>query len=179
MRPVSVSFTRHNEPNVWFTYKENFESLLISGESTATIGIHERERSLCGPPGSRSRHLGIKRGMHMVGCVWWCRNHPRIKENLSGGVGFVRWCRIGLWDEMWDCRASDATTQRVDSSAMLNIDIFERQATSSVNLVRERSSENLISNLSGTIHQVIWSASVDVVRTGCYRPQALGLVRWR
>jgi hypothetical protein len=31
----------------------------------------------------------------MVGLVRWCRNHPRIKENLSGGVGFVRWCRNG------------------------------------------------------------------------------------
>jgi hypothetical protein len=38
----------------------------------------------------------------MVGVVRWCRNHPRIKENLSGGVGFVRWCRIGLWDKAWD-----------------------------------------------------------------------------
>jgi hypothetical protein len=55
-----------------------------------------------GPPGSRSRHLRIKRGMRMVGLVRWCRIHPKIKENLSGGVGFVRWCRIGLWDEMWE-----------------------------------------------------------------------------
>jgi len=38
----------------------------------------------------------------MVGLVRWGRNHPRIKENLSGGVGFVRWYRIGLWDEMWE-----------------------------------------------------------------------------
>ena len=44
----------------------------------------------------------IKRGMHMVGLVRWCRNHPRIKENLSGGLGFVRWGRIGLWEEMWE-----------------------------------------------------------------------------
>jgi hypothetical protein len=55
-----------------------------------------------GPPGSRSRHLGIKRGMQMVGFVWWCRNHPRIKENWSGGVGFVWWGRNGLWEEMWE-----------------------------------------------------------------------------
>jgi hypothetical protein len=38
----------------------------------------------------------------MVGLVRWGRNHPRIKENLSGGVGFVRWRRIGLCDDMWD-----------------------------------------------------------------------------
>ena len=67
-----------------------------------------------GPPGSRSRHLGIKRGMHTVGLVRWCRNHPRIKENLSGGVGFVRWGRNGLWDEMWDFRAI-AVVQREES----------------------------------------------------------------
>jgi hypothetical protein len=41
----------------------------------------------------------------MVGLVRWGRNHPRIKENLSGGVGIVRWRRIGLWDEMWDLRS--------------------------------------------------------------------------
>jgi len=70
-------------------------------EVTRSFGF----RSPGGPPGSRSRHLGIKRGMHMVGLVRWCRNHPRIKENLSGGVGFVRWCWIGLWDEMWDLRS--------------------------------------------------------------------------
>jgi hypothetical protein len=32
---------------------------------------------------------GLKEGMHMVGLVRWRRNHPRIKENLSGGVGMV------------------------------------------------------------------------------------------
>jgi len=55
-----------------------------------------------GPPGSRSRHLGIKRGIRMVGMVRWSRNHPRIKGNLSGGVGFVRWCRNGPWEMAWD-----------------------------------------------------------------------------
>jgi hypothetical protein len=79
---------------------EYFEFLRFSFHSGATIVIHERERSSTnrgpgGPPGSRSRHLGIKRGMHMVGLVRWCRNHPRMKENSSGGVGLV-------WDEMWD-----------------------------------------------------------------------------
>ena len=43
-----------------------------------------------GPPGSRSRHLGIKRGIRTVGSVRWCRNHPRFKGILSGGVGMVR-----------------------------------------------------------------------------------------
>ena len=40
----------------------------------------------------------------MVGLVRWGRNHPDLKENLSGGVGFVRWRRNGLWDEMWEMR---------------------------------------------------------------------------
>ena len=83
---------------------EHFKNSLFSLWYHATFGNYERERSilLSGPPGSRSRHLGIKRGMRMVGLVRWCRIHPKIKENLSGGVGFVRWCRIGLWDEMWE-----------------------------------------------------------------------------
>ena len=113
----------------------------------------------------------------MVGFVRWCRNHPRIKENLSGGVGFVRWRRNGLWDEMWDFRASDATTQRVDSSVMLHIDIFERQVTSPVNLVRERSSENLVSNFPDAIQAVaqkrcrMWPpVSTAPVRLGYSRP---------
>jgi hypothetical protein len=49
-----------------------------------------------GPPGSRSRNLGIKRGMHMVGFVRWGRNHPRIKENLSGGVGLLCGMKCGF-----------------------------------------------------------------------------------
>ena len=42
---------------------EYFENLRLSFQGNATVGIHERERShlLSGPPGSRSRHLGIKR----------------------------------------------------------------------------------------------------------------------
>ena len=50
-----------------------------------------------GPPESRSRHLGIKRGMHMVGFVRWGRNHPSIKEILSGGVGLVRGMECGIF----------------------------------------------------------------------------------
>jgi hypothetical protein len=42
------------------------------------------------------------RWLHSVGLVRWGRIHPDLKENLSGGVGFVRWCRIGLWDFPWD-----------------------------------------------------------------------------
>ena len=38
----------------------------------------------------------------MVGLVQWGRNHPDFKENLPGGVGFVRWCWIGLWEEAWE-----------------------------------------------------------------------------
>jgi hypothetical protein len=42
------------------------------------------------------------RWLQTVGIVRWRRNHPDLKENLSGGVGFVRWCRIGMWDFPWD-----------------------------------------------------------------------------
>ena len=38
----------------------------------------------------------------MVGVVRWSRNHPRIKEILSGGVGSVRWYRNGPWEKAWD-----------------------------------------------------------------------------
>jgi hypothetical protein len=37
-----------------------------------------------------------------VGLVWWRQIDPDLKENLSGGVGFVRWCRPGMWDFPWD-----------------------------------------------------------------------------
>jgi hypothetical protein len=37
-----------------------------------------------------------------VGLVRWRRIGPKISESLSGGVGFVRWCRDGMWDETWD-----------------------------------------------------------------------------
>jgi hypothetical protein len=40
--------------------------------------------------------------LHMLGLVRWGRKHPDFKENWSGGVGFVRWGRNGLWDEMWE-----------------------------------------------------------------------------
>jgi hypothetical protein len=42
------------------------------------------------------------RWLQTVGLVRWGRNHPDLKETLSGGVGLVRWCRIGLWDFPWD-----------------------------------------------------------------------------
>jgi hypothetical protein len=32
----------------------------------------------------------------MVGMVRWGRNHPRIKENLSGGVGLVCGMKCGI-----------------------------------------------------------------------------------
>jgi hypothetical protein len=61
-----------------------------------------------GPPGSRSRHLGIKRGMRMVGFVRWCRNHPRIKENLSGGVGLVCGMKCGISERVAQLRQAFA-----------------------------------------------------------------------
>ena len=40
---------------------------------------------------------------------------PNLKEILSGGVGLVRRCRIGVWDETWDSSghiAPDSTPTR-------------------------------------------------------------------
>src|ERR1039458_4671792 len=37
-----------------------------------------------------------------AGMVRWRRIDPRFSEILSGGVGLVRWCRFGMWDETWD-----------------------------------------------------------------------------
>ena len=34
----------------------------------------------------------------MVGLVRWGRNHPRIKENLSGGVGMVCGMECGIFE---------------------------------------------------------------------------------
>jgi len=42
------------------------------------------------------------RWLQTVGMVRWRRTGPDLKEVLSGGVGFVRWCRFGMWDETWD-----------------------------------------------------------------------------
>ena len=38
----------------------------------------------------------------MVGLVRCGRNHLRFKGILSGAVGFVRWCRNGPWEIVWD-----------------------------------------------------------------------------
>ena len=38
--------------------------------------------------------------MHLVGLVRWGRNHPRIKENLFGGVGFVCGVKCGISERM-------------------------------------------------------------------------------
>ena len=42
------------------------------------------------------------RWMHSVGMFQWCRILPDLKENLSGGVGFVRLGRFRMWNETWD-----------------------------------------------------------------------------
>ena len=52
--------------------------------------------------GDRTHDRGIMRWLQTVGMVRLGRIHLDLKENLSGGVGFVRLCRIGLWDETWD-----------------------------------------------------------------------------
>jgi hypothetical protein len=88
----------------WFAKRRKNRDSLFSFRGKATVGIHERERSILlsgprvtgGPPGSRSSHLGIKRGMHMVGLVRWGRNYPRIKEFPSGGVGMVCGMKCGI-----------------------------------------------------------------------------------
>ena len=71
-----------------------------------TINQHP-EIQLIGPAvdragGDRTRDRGITRWRDSVGIVWWGRIHPNLKENLSVGVGLVRWRRFGLWDETWD-----------------------------------------------------------------------------
>ena|ERR1035438_6529691 len=53
--------------------------------------------------------------------VRWRRTGPNLKEILSGGVGFVRWRRIGMWDETWDhCLLSQPKhrTQLVETSVI-------------------------------------------------------------
>jgi hypothetical protein len=40
----------------------------------------------------------------MVGLVRWCRNHPRIKENLSGGVGLVCGMKCGIFERTGQLR---------------------------------------------------------------------------
>ena len=39
-----------------------------------------------------------------------------VASDLSGGVGFVRWCRAGLWDETWDFWLKMDMTCRADRS---------------------------------------------------------------
>ena len=36
----------------------------------------------------------------------WRQIHPVSNEISSGGVGLVRWCRFGMWDEPWDFEGS-------------------------------------------------------------------------
>ena len=51
------------------------------------------------------------RWLHSVGLVLWRRFSPDLKEILSGGVGLVRWCRNGLWDETWDFRRQSCSVE--------------------------------------------------------------------
>jgi hypothetical protein len=46
------------------------------------------------------------RWMHSVGMARRCWFRPRFSEILSDGVGLVRWCRFGMWDETWDCEST-------------------------------------------------------------------------
>jgi hypothetical protein len=62
MRPVAVRDVLQDQGSGGLRNGELFEDLRLSFHGTATVGIHERERSLLlsGPPGSRSQRLRIK-----------------------------------------------------------------------------------------------------------------------
>jgi hypothetical protein len=66
MRPIAIRIVdRVDRVDRWITLRNRIQVKILRfrSEDTATIGIHERERSptysgFSGPPGSRSRHLG-------------------------------------------------------------------------------------------------------------------------
>jgi len=60
MRPAAVRDAVQNQSKGGLRNGESFEIIRIFFLDTATVGIHERQRSesCSGPPGSRSRHLG-------------------------------------------------------------------------------------------------------------------------
>ena len=53
------------------------------------------------------------RWLQTVGLVRWCRNHPDLQENLSGGVGLV--CGIfsmgTAWGVMSETRSNRSATK--------------------------------------------------------------------
>ena len=51
--------------------------------------------------GDRTHDRGIMTRKQTAGLVLSRRIGSRFPENTSGRVGLVRWCRIGMWDEMW------------------------------------------------------------------------------
>jgi hypothetical protein len=68
MGPISRGHADYDRCCTWRPIRAEGRSTPISLTRTATVVIHERARSLTnrGPPGSRSRHLGIKRDLHSV-----------------------------------------------------------------------------------------------------------------
>jgi hypothetical protein len=99
MRTKAVRHTNFDQQETWIRSGEHSSILCRSLESAATIEIQEHKQPLLlvGPTfvgllGAAQVSIPApwdKRGMHMVGLVRRGRNHPRIKENLSGGVGLV------------------------------------------------------------------------------------------
>jgi len=47
--------------------------------------------------GDRTHDRGIMRWLQTVGMVRWRRNHPELKEILSGGVGLVCGMKRGIF----------------------------------------------------------------------------------
>jgi hypothetical protein len=55
-----------------------------------------------GPVGIEPTTEGLRGGGNRSN---WSGGVGSVRDSLismSGGVGFVRWCRFGMWDETWD-----------------------------------------------------------------------------
>src|ERR1035438_9717529 len=92
-----------------------------AGDSVSAMSWH---RTLSRAGGDRTHDRGIMRWLQTVGMVRWCRIHPDLKENLSGGVGLVRGICRGIFSMGSACgftsetRSNSSTTQhwRIDNA---------------------------------------------------------------
>jgi hypothetical protein len=68
MRPIAPCDADRDRCKTSLDIRVESRSIPISFRCTATVGVHERERSTClgGPPGSRSQRLRIKRNCQSV-----------------------------------------------------------------------------------------------------------------
>src|ERR1035437_9710649 len=76
--------------------------------------------------------------------------HPDLQQNLSGGVGLVRWRRFGLWDEAWDGTSTPARNRvsNVDEQDFKRKEELDQEEK--VELLDPRSPSCRQSSLSGT-----------------------------